>query len=192
MDAIKFLLTGTAPLLMHNARLADQLDPASKALAAITGKRKKVDADIEEIARLEFVGSLYTNGSGEQVIPARLIYGMLAGKGGAARMSKQGTQAKVGLFVEGSFPLEYDGPKDAKGLWADPRFRSRVNARVGPATIMRTRPIFESWGAQVEINFNDEIVNRATVLSWINLAGEQVGIGDWRPQHGRFSTKELK
>src|SRR3990167_5906011 len=192
MDAIKFLLTGTAPLLMHNARLADQLDPASKALAAITGKRKKVDADIEEIARLEFVGSLYTNGNGEPVIPARIIYGALAGKGGAARMNKQGQQAKAGLFVQGNFPLQYDGPRDADRLWEDGRFRSRVNARVGPATIMRTRPIFEEWAVDVEVGFNPEILNRATLIDWMKTAGELVGIGDWRPQNGRFQVSVVE
>lgn len=192
MNTIRFLMTGTAPLLMHNARLADPLDPASKALAAVTSKRKKTDNDIEEIAKLEFKGSLYTNGANEPVIPARLIYGMLAGKGGAARMQKSGQQAKAGLFVKGNFSLQYDGPKDPDSLWKDQRFRSRVNAKVGPATIMRTRPIFEEWKVEVEVNFNPDILNRQTLIEWMQLAGEQVGIGDWRPQHGRFTATVIE
>ena len=131
METIRFRLEGIVPLLMHNARLADPLDSASKALAAVTGKRKKTDSDIEKIAELEFKGSLYTNGNGEPIIPGRLIYGCLAGRGGAARKHKEGPLAKSGLFVDGNFLLEYDGPKDEDELWEDQRFRSRVNVRIG-------------------------------------------------------------
>jgi len=189
---VRFHITGIAPLIMHNGRLADPLDEATKALASVTGKRKKTDADIEEIARLEFMGSLYLNDKGEPIIPARWVYGCLAGKGGAARKNKAGTEAKAGLFVVGNFPLSYDGPRDAKGLWKDARFRSRVNAKVGQATIMRTRPIFEEWAAEVEVGYNPEIVNRADLIEWMTLAGEQIGMGDWRPQYGRFTAETLE
>lgn len=191
METLRFRIEGLAPLLMHNARLADPLDSATKALASVTGKRKKTDADIEEIARLEFMGSLYLNGDNEPVIPARLIYGCLAGRGSSSRKLKEGPLAKAGLFVVGNFPLEYDGPKNPDELWKDQRFRSRVNARVGTATIMRTRPIFEEWGVEIEIQLNPTIVNRERVIEWLELSGEQVGIGDWRPQHGRFTVEVL-
>ena len=55
---------GGAPLVCHNERLADPLDPIVRDIAAISKKRNKTEADHLEIARLEFHGGLYTNGNG--------------------------------------------------------------------------------------------------------------------------------
>ena len=40
-------LVGTRPMIQHNARLANPLDPYTQALAKITGKRKKTLEDHE-------------------------------------------------------------------------------------------------------------------------------------------------
>lgn|SRR3990167_678223 len=190
METLKARLTGLVPLILHNARLADPLDPISKAMKTVSSKRKKTDADFEELARLEFEGGLYMVDD-EPVIPARLIYGLLAGKGGAARKQKSGPEAKAGIVVSGNFPLKYDGPRDVAGLWRDARFRSRVNAKIGQATVMRTRPIFEEWAVTIAVQYNPELVNRAQLIEWLELGGDQVGLGDWRPQYGRFSVEIL-
>lgn len=52
-------VTGTQPLLMHNSRMANPLDPIVKAVGKITSKRVKTDDDQEELARLDFYGGLY-------------------------------------------------------------------------------------------------------------------------------------
>ena len=57
---------------------------------------------------------------------------------------------------------------------------------------MRTRPIFEEWAVEVEVGFNPEILNRATLIDWMKTAGELVGIGDWRPQNGRFQVSVVE
>lgn len=57
METMKVKWTGTVPMLMHNERLADPLDPHTKALAALTstrGNAKKTDAHIEDVARAEW------------------------------------------------------------------------------------------------------------------------------------------
>ncbi len=59
LQKIKVRLTGLGGMLMHNVdELANPMSELCKAMKKITGKRKKVDADHEELARLEFVGSL--------------------------------------------------------------------------------------------------------------------------------------
>lgn len=144
------------------------------------------------MARLEFLGSLYVNGDQAPVIPAKLIFGMLAGKGGAARKEKEGPSAKAGLFINGTFPLEYDGPKDPEKLWEDSRFRSREPVKItGTSTVIRTRPIFEEWSAEVTVEYAPDLVSEDMLRRWIEVAGREVGIGDWRPQHGRFSVEFL-
>jgi hypothetical protein len=37
--------------------------------------------------------------------------------------------------------------------------------------------------------FNDELVNQSEVLELLRIAGEQVGLGDWRPKFGRFDVE---
>lgn len=51
-------ITGTAPLLMHNSRLADPIDPIVRSMKKITGKTKKTEDDHAETARLEFLDDL--------------------------------------------------------------------------------------------------------------------------------------
>jgi len=182
--------TGIAPLRMHNPRLANPLDTFAKAIKEISGKRKKVDADIEEMAHLEFLGSLYLlKDNSDPCIPAHVIYGVIAGKGGAARKQKMGTQAKLGIIISKNFPLEYEGPRNTEKLWKDESFRYSQFENVAGSKIMRTTPIFHEWSALVEIEYNPDFVNRDTVISWVYIAGSECGIMERRPVFGRFEPK---
>jgi hypothetical protein len=61
-------ITGAAPLILHNVQLADPLNAYAKEMKKISGKRRKTDADLEELARFEWHGSLYVS-QGQVVIP---------------------------------------------------------------------------------------------------------------------------
>lgn len=194
MNKLKFRLTGISPIILHNGQLADPLNTWAKKLKKVSGQRKKIDADFEEMARLEFMGSLYVD-NGVLVIPGTLLKACLAGRGGAARMEKEGRAAGVGILCAQSYPLQYDGPKEPKALWEVEEFRFRVGVRVGQSTVMRTRPIFEDWATEGEIEYNPEFVDEDRLVHWLELAGNAVGIGDWRPAkggpYGRFTVEIL-
>jgi hypothetical protein len=36
------------------------------------------------------------------------------------------------------------------------------------------------------------VVNPGRVDEWMTIAGTQVGLGDWRPQHGRFIASRIE
>ncbi len=72
IKSISLRLVGVGPMLMHNSRLGDPLDPITKALAAITSKRLKTEADHMRIAELEFHGSLYLH-HGAPCLPQKMI-----------------------------------------------------------------------------------------------------------------------
>ena len=190
-QTLNFRITGAAPLLMHNGRLADPLDPHAKALAEATRKRGKLEADHTEIARLEFLGSLYLDG-GMPCIPAEMLEAALIR---AAAKTKQGAVAKAGLLIQRNCPLVYEGPRDPKGLWdAGSAFRQRAGVRVGMTRVMRTRPRFDHWSADIAIDFLPTLLDPKSLRSFLDIAGEQIGIGDWRPRCGRFTvmaTEEL-
>jgi hypothetical protein len=183
-QTLSFRITGVSPFLMHNGQLVDPLNPHSQSIAEVTRKRKKTDADHWEMARREFYGGLYLSG-GEPCIPAEMVEAALI-KG--AMKEKRGPSAKAGLLVENNACLEYDGPREPKAIWQDERFRLRVAAKVGQAKVMRTRPRFDGWAADIVVKFLPSLLNSKEVKGFLVTAGEQIGIGDWRPRFGRFEV----
>jgi hypothetical protein len=186
-NEIKLKLTGVAPLIMHNGLLADPTNPVAKAMKQISGKRSKTEADYEELARLEFQGSLYM-ADGGPVVPSYVLEGCLIN---GAKKTKDGPKAKSGMFVETSVPLLYDGPRDRDGLWADEAFRLVVPVVVSRARVMRTRPIFNEWALEVPVTYDDEQANKTDIVRWAENAGRQVGLCDWRPRYGRFEVEVI-
>ena len=107
-------LKGVTPLLMSSERCANPIDPLSKQIKELTGKRKKTDEDLEQIARLEWEGQLYMNGEGP-VIPGENVEAMIRD---GAKFVRMGRNIQRGLqVVEQKIKLEYSGPRDIEGLW---------------------------------------------------------------------------
>lgn len=181
-QTLKFKISGVSPLLHHNGQLVDPLNQHSRSIAEITKKRKKTDSDHAEMSRREWFGSLYVSG-GEPCIPAEMIEAALI-KG--AMKEKRGPAAKAGILVEDNARLEYDGPRDPKKLWEDDKFKLRVAAKIGQSKVMRTRPRFNKWSAEVVVKFLPSLLNAKEIRDFLVTAGEQIGIGDWRPRFGRF------
>lgn len=182
-----YKLTSVAPMLMHNGQTADPTNKWAKAMKQISSKRKKTDADYEELARLEFHAGLYMNGGGP-IIPAQNIDAMLIA---AAKKSREGTIAKAGAFCPEHARLEYEGPRTAEELWENEDFRKVAIVRIQSNRIARTRPIFHDWTATVKVQWEDTVTNLARVDEWMVVAGTQIGLGDWRPQHGRFDVERV-
>ena len=179
-------LVGITPLLMHNGHLADPMSPATRALKAVTSRRKKTDEDHAEARKLEWLGSLYLNEKGLPCIPAENVLSLVVA---GAKKDKNGTEAKSGVMpdVGGEyFDLIYDGPKDLEALYADPRFVDCRSAKVMSARIMRTRPMFRNWKIKVRLCYNPDVIDEATIQQALEIAGERVGLGDYRPRFGRF------
>ena len=146
-----------------------------------------MEADYEELARLDFLSALYLGPTGP-VIPATNIDAMLIE---AAKKKKQGNTAKAGVYCLKDAVLEYDGPHQAEALWQDERFRHQAMARIQLSRILRTRPIFSQWQMDVSLHVEDSLVNLKQVDEWLFIAGRQIGLGDWRPRYGRFSIASL-
>ena len=171
---------------MHNAQLADPLNPHAQAIKKISGKRNKTEADHEELGRLEWLGSLYLAG-GEPCIPGEIVEAALIE---GAKKIKRGPQARAGIICDRMFPLDYEGPRDPNELWLDERFRLRAGVRVQRNRVIRTRPIFRDWAADLAIDYLPSLLNESEVRDILITVGQVVGIGDWRPRFGRFTVAE--
>jgi hypothetical protein len=186
-ESALYRLTAVAPLIMHNARLVDPLDPWSREIAAIAGKRFKTLADHERLAKAEFFGSAWM-ADGRPCIPATVIEGVIVA---AARTRKRGRQARSGIICTANPILLYDGPTALEELWEDPRFRLRMPVRTRGGRVMRTRPMFPEWQAEVALKFLPTLVDADALRGWLTLGGELLGVGDFRPRFGRFAVETL-
>lgn len=185
--------SGGAPLIMHNERLADPMDPIVQALSGVTSKRKKTLEDHMEIARLEFLGGLYCNPAvtlplnGAKPKPVLPAWNVLRCLQDGGRKHKRGTDVPKGVHPLTEFAtLTYDGPKDPAALWKDGAFALRKSVGVQRSRTMRTRPMFTDWQAELRIEVDATILDVHTLKTIWHDAGIYSGIGDMRPVYGRF------
>ncbi len=189
MRTLSLKLTGVSPLLMHNGQTADPLNPFSKAMKQVSGKKKKTEADFLELAKIEFNAGLYLSDDKQSlVIPTYVLEATLLG---GAKKVKSGQACKAGLFVDNDAVLHYDGETSPGALWETGAHVMKTGVRVGMARVMRTRPILRNWSCVVEVSYSDELLNPQDILEFAVHAGQSVGIGDWRPKFGRFTASKV-
>ncbi len=179
-------ILGITPLIMHNGRLADPLDDASKALSKLTSKKNKTEADHHAIRKCEWFGGLYTDEHGAPCLPGEVLEAALVE---GAKKFKLGKAAKGAIIIDGNAPLDYPGPKDVNKLWAEGGYLKLAGVRNKQNRVIRSRPIFPSWSCTFEVNWNPEMIKDEEQLLDIITAAGQSGIGDWRPKFGRFEVE---
>lgn len=184
LSKLEVTLSGVSPLMLHNGHLADPTNTHTKALKSLTSKRNKTEEDLLNIRQVEWMGGLYLDASGRVAIPAEAVLAtVIAG----ARKDKLGKQASAGVFeVQPFYPLKYDGPKDLNKLYADGRFADYRSVVVQRNRCMRCRPVFPQWDLPIQLSVNDEVINIADVKRALEVAGEVIGLCEYRPRFGRF------
>ena len=202
MRNISIMVTGRTELLMHNSRLVNPMDPATKELSAAHAeyKRTKTDDAFEEQCRAEFSGSMYYYEADDAVIgpywSTDSFHACL--KNAGAKIVKKGRTTFKNFVAAALIPGGSDinpltsrsarrgepAPRDLEGLWADEFYRDIRPARVGTATIMRTRPVFHDWKFEVPFTLDTEVLDLADLRRILTIAGQVVGLGDWRPEKG--------
>lgn len=182
----QFQLISEAPLIMHNGDLANPLNPLVQQMKKLSGKRNKTPADLEQLAKHEFIGSLYISEDLGIVLPAEVIESCL---NGGARKFKEGMLAKSGMYISNNAKLIFDGAQEPEAMWIDGRFTFQKMVVIQRNRVLRTRPLFETWSANVEVNYEPSIVDLSSIEKWFVPAGQIVGLCDWRPRYGRFEAE---
>lgn len=187
MKQMKFHLHGVTPLIMQSDTLVDPLNPITRDIKKITSKQKKTDDDHARIAELEFIGGLYWNKDIGPFIPAANLERMLR-DGGA--LSRLGTKVKQGMQVlEDRSPLLYEGPRDVAGMTKDGRYIHRVSVVIKKARTIRVRPWFPDWALDFTLIYDEKLFDPQQVRDMVETCGKYIGLGTWRPRHGRFDVK---
>lgn len=177
---------GGSALVCHNERLADPLDDHARAISAVARKRAKTEADHLELARLEFLGGLYTTAEDGPVLPAWNILRCLQD---GAKRHKRGADVLRGVYpLQEAAAIQYKGPRDPEEMWHAGGFTLRKTVGIQRARAMRTRPIFVDWQVKLPVEVDPEIFDLDTLqLVWTS-AGKYAGIGEMRPVYGRFAA----
>jgi hypothetical protein len=191
LPTITIRLQGVSPLLCHNGQIADPRNGYARAMKAVSSKRKKTDADLDELARLEWLAGLYRFGD-DLVIPDYVLESLFIG---GAKKSKRGPQAKCGIFFTDHASLQFQGKpatvtdETLAEMFETGQFSHSIGVKVGMAKVMRTRPIFRGWSLDAVAQYDPDVLNHRDIQEIADDAGKLVGLGDWRPKHGRFSAE---
>ena len=193
MQQIKVRIEGVSPLMMHNGRLVNPLDPIVKEIKKITGKTKKTDEDHEQIARLEFIGGLYYDSKIGPYIPQNCIWATIRA---GARFQKKGPAVERGLMVVDSMnALEYTGPRKSTEMF-DAGFADIRNAKPPGSSgqVMRCRPKFDPpWFVNFTLMFDAAQMSSDELRHWVEQAGLLSGLCDGRKiGMGRYTVKEWR
>jgi len=187
-QSVNVKIKGVAPVMFHNPQLANPLNSFTQGIKKISAKRNKTEEDFKEMSRLEFLGGLYVDDKGKVIVPAEMLEASLLS---GAKKKRRGAKFKAAVLVPESARLIYDGPKNIEKLGRDSQFVDIRNVTIQRNTIMRTRPVFKTWQAEFMIMFDSTLVNKNEVEEALNDAGQQCGIGDYRPRYGRFMVESF-
>src|SRR3954470_11555496 len=136
---VRTILTGTKPLLLHNIQLANPDNNYAKSIKRITSKRRKTEEDRIDIARFEWLGSLYVDPQGTKVVMPTT--NVLKSFKESAKITKEGKNIVRALTpTEITVELVYKGPSDPAKLMELPEFRDQTMVGVGTQRVVRTRP----------------------------------------------------
>lgn len=182
-------LTGKKPLLLHNGRLANPIDPHTRAISRISKKRNKTDEDLVEVMQLEARGGAYeTEGDGflgfPQVAIWRCIYD-------AAKAYKLGVRVKQALMAEDVIlPLLIGGePVKVDAFLSEPENIDYRSVKVTTSRVMRARPIVRGWSCTARFDLFEDVIDPRDLVPVFERAGRLIGIGDWRPTYGTFEIE---
>ncbi len=193
----KITIRGDAPIIMHNGTAGlDTSSPANREKAEISSKKgsNRTASDEARLRQLECQTSLWLNSSGAPTIPEGAIRATIET---GARKLRQGSQVREGLVVQSVQSFEYDHTKygiDLEKLSHTTQFTTPVVVQRN--RILRTRAKFDNWDCTFIVDVDEELVDKEQLLTWLDIAGRRIGLGDWRPEksghYGRFRTIDIQ
>lgn len=189
MKTLKFKIEGNSPLLMHDDKTANPFNDYTKQLKAISAKRKKTDDDLLEMARIEWMASLYYTEQEGYFIKAECFEATFLA---AAKSKKLGTAFKQSVRIPDNpvFHFKQEKLPPAKLFELD-CYKDFRTVKVQQSKVLRCRPIFNDWHCEVELWYDETRLDEAELLQIVEYAGRFIGVCDYRPKFGRFSAERL-
>ena len=175
MKLINVKIKGGTPLLQHRFNESAELPGASRSVLAKYGTPR------EEADKV-----CYRDKEGRFYFPGAAIGRLLREAGVNHKMKGSRKSAK---FVVPAAILVINDTVIIKNGDGKPATDFEVDSRpvVIPSTkgrVMRHRPRFDMWSASFTIRINENILPIDFVQTLLTEGGQQIGIGDFRPEKG--------
>ena len=169
---VKVKVKGTAPLLMN--KFVGDTEETKK-------KSKKVYVPQEEAER-----KTYRTEEGKLFLPNKHFKASMIAVGSDFVMKGRKTYKeylKSGIFIE---PEEIVLDQQKYEIHTEPVVIQR-------ARVLSWRPKFKEWSCSFTINIeNDDWIDAKVLKEILEAAGKFKGVGDYRPEYGRFVITEWK
>lgn len=63
---------------------------------------------------------------------------------------------------------------------------------INRARVISWRPMFKKWSCSFTIEIADEMINQTTLKEILETAGKYKGVGDFRPEFGRYKVTKFE
>lgn len=177
MKTITFEIKGITPLLQHRFGEVLEADPG-KGTRRIHIKGEDPRQAAESCAYRLPTGGLYH--------PGAAIGRLLREAGGAHK--QKGSRKSLKYVVPAAIRVREDViPLHNGNGAAATEFEVDARPVTIPATkgrIMRYRPRLDTWSCTFTLVVNENLIDEAIVIQLLTEGGQQIGIGDYRPEKG--------
>ena len=172
---IQLELQGTAPYVQARFWKKAQLQLQMEAGQTTRSKRKRdardFDSDMEQ--------SIHFSSDGWIGIPASSFRSACIS---ACRLvGFKMTIAKLSIFIQPDGFDKNDGVPLVKLIAKKPEQNISPVRNATGVIDLRSRPMWREWGAKINISFDGDQFTASDIVNLINRAGQQVGIGEGRP-----------
>lgn len=175
---LKLKITGTAPYLQCRfpakamAAIRAKQEAGDKALAGKRAIRKARDF------KADFLGSMHKMGKDKYGIPASAF--RQAAISACRLVGFKMTIAKLSIFIVAD---GYDVVDQTPlvGISGTPEYHEMIGRNADGGVDLRVRAIWKKWSAVVTVQFDEDQFSAADVVNLFYRIGQQVGIGEGRP-----------
>lgn len=189
--SITLRCVGSSPLMMHkfSEKMRKQIE--EKQTSENTTKKKREPKDYEA----EFNAARYVSKAGWDGVPAIMLRAsMIAACRYVSGLTM--THAKGAFFIKSDGRDGQDGTPLVKINGKAAHDARPVRLESGVADL-RNRPRYDDWELEITIDFDADLLSANDVANLLARAGQQVGIGELRPQGpnsygGDFGTWTVK
>lgn len=196
LDLMRVQIIGATPLLLHNGRTANPLDPYSKKMKSLTSKRQKTEEDIQELLLVQWESGLYFSDKIGLYMPSE---NMFAATYKAAKKHKLGVKCGgISFSAVPGFPILTENAKDFVRMKEDPKNKFVKTVVVQKSKTISCRPIFEEWALNFELEFEPTIIDANEIKTILVTMSQRIGLGVWCPGspkpgiHGKFLIKSME
>lgn len=185
---LEVTLEGVKPIILHNGRLSNPLDPYVRELKTLTSKRKKTDEDLHKIMQIEARAGCYDTPEGNMGLQTAAVFRSIVDSARLDKLGKLVTQAIT--FADVVEDLLIDGRVvPCEDFLDSPHAIDYRSVKVGMSRTMRARPIVHpDWSSTHKFSLDANILDIDMLTPVISRAGERFGIGDWRPVYGIYAA----